>query len=105
MTSDTFVVKKIAILATDYFEEVELISPMVTLREAGYLVEVIAPHSGAIKGLKHVRPGTSVGVNRTLDNAHSGDYDGVVVPGGAINADHLRLEKKGSGLCARNGRG
>jgi protease I len=49
--------KKIAIVATDYFEEAELTEPMKALNEAGVTVEVIAPKSGEIKGVKHVEPG------------------------------------------------
>lgn len=86
--------KKVAILATDYFEEVELTSPMLILREAGCRVEVVAPHSGEIKALKYVRPGVIIGVDRTLDKARPQEYDAVVVPGGVVNVDHLRVEKK-----------
>ena len=86
--------KTIAIVATDYFEEAELISPRDALQAAGATVEIIAPHDGKIKGLQHVEPGQSVTVDKTLDEADPNDYDGLVIPGGAINADHLRMETK-----------
>jgi len=86
--------KKVAIVATDYFEESELTSPAEALRNAGATVEVIAPHSGEIKGVKHVEPGQSVKVDKTLDEANPSDYDAAVFPGGAINADALRMEQK-----------
>jgi protease I len=86
--------KKVAIVATDYFEESELISPMEALREAGVTVEVIAPHGGEIKGLVHVDPGKSVKVDKTIDDVNADDYDAAVFPGGAINADSLRMEIK-----------
>jgi protease I len=86
--------KKIAIVATDYFEESELTEPMKALKEAGAVVEVIAPKSGEIKGVKHVDPGQSVKVDKTLDEANPDDYDAAVFPGGAINADNLRVSQK-----------
>lgn len=86
--------KKVAIIATDYFEEAELISPRDALVQAGATVHVVAPHDGEIKGLNHVARGQSVAVDKTLDQADPADYDAVVVPGGVVNADHLRIEKK-----------
>lgn len=86
--------KTIAILATDYFEEPELTEPRDALQEAGATVHIIAPHSGEIKGLRHTQPGQSVAVDKTLDTASSDDYDALVLPGGAINADHLRIVPK-----------
>jgi protease I len=85
--------KKIAIVATDYFEESELTEPMAALKKAGAEVDVIAPKSGEIKGVKHVEPGQSVKVDKTLDNANPDDYDAAVFPGGAINADNLRINQ------------
>jgi protease I len=86
--------KKVAIIATDYFEEAELISPRDALTDAGATVEIIAPHDGEIKGLNHVEPGQSIKVDKTLEQANPNDYDAVVVPGGVVNADHLRTDKK-----------
>jgi protease I len=86
--------KKVAVVATDYFEEAELTEPVKALREAGATIEVIAPKSGEIKGLKHVEPGQNVKVDKTLDEANADDYDALVLPGGAVNADHLRMEQK-----------
>jgi protease I len=86
--------KKVAVLATDYFEEAELTEPVKALNEAGAKVEIIAPKSGEIKALKHVEPGRSIKVDKTLDEANPSDYDALVLPGGAVNADHLRMEKK-----------
>jgi protease I len=86
--------KKVAVLATDYFEEPELTEPVKALKEAGATVEIIAPKPGEIKALKHVDPGQAVKVDKTLDEADPADYDALVLPGGAVNADHLRMEKK-----------
>lgn len=84
--------KKIAIIAADYFEEVELISPRDALQEAGATVEIVAPHGGQLKSLNHIRPGEAVQVDKRLSDADSSDYDAVVVPGGVVNSDHLRVD-------------
>jgi protease I len=86
--------KKVAVVATDYFEEEELTRPVEALKKAGAQVEIIAPKSGDIKGLKHTDPGQAIHVNKTLDEAKAEDYDAVLLPGGAVNADQLRMEEK-----------
>lgn len=86
--------KKVAIMATDYFEEIELTSPRDALENAGATVEIIAPHAGEIKSLNHIRPGNPVTVDKTIDDADPDDYDALVLPGGVVNADHLRIEEK-----------
>jgi protease I len=86
--------QKVAIIATDYFEESELTNPRDALTKAGATVTIIAPHDGDIKSLRHVEPGEIVHVDKTLDQADPADYDAVVIPGGAVNADHLRVEPK-----------
>jgi protease I len=86
--------KKVAVVATDYFEEAELLEPVKALRDEGARVDIIAPKPGEIKGLNHVAPAKPVKVDKTLDEADPADYDALVVPGGAVNADHLRMEKK-----------
>ncbi|HEX4037200.1 MAG TPA: type 1 glutamine amidotransferase domain-containing protein [Acidobacteriaceae bacterium] len=86
--------KKIAILATDGFEQVELTEPKKALEEAGAAAEVIAPKSGTIRGWKTKDWGDTVKVDRTLDQAKAQDYDALVLPGGVMNPDHLRMEPK-----------
>src|SRR5436305_2065231 len=86
--------KKVAVIATDYFEEIELTSPLEALKAADATVEVVAPHEGEIKGLNHTEPGKSIKVDKTLDQADANNYNAVVIPGGAVNADHLRMEEK-----------
>jgi protease I len=86
--------KKIAILATDGFEQVELTEPKKALEEAGAATEVVSPKGGAIKGWKFTEWGDSVKVDKTLDQAKAQDYDALVLPGGVINPDHLRMEPK-----------
>jgi len=86
--------KKIAILATDGFEQVELTNPKMVFEESGATTEVISPKSGEIKGWNFKEWGDSVQVNKTLDEARAADYDALVLPGGVINPDHLRMEPK-----------
>lgn len=84
--------KRVAIIATDYFEEAELTSPRDELQQAGAAVDVIAPHTGTIQGLNHVDPGQQITVDKTLADANADDYDAVVIPGGVVNADQLRVD-------------
>lgn len=86
--------KRVAVVATDYFEEAELTEPVKALKEAGAQVDIIAPKSGEIQGLNHVDKGKSIKVDKTLDEANAQDYDALVLPGGAVNADNLRTEEK-----------
>jgi len=84
--------KKIAFLATDGFEQVELTEPRKALEEAGATTVVISPKSGEIKGWNFKEWGDTVNVDKTLDDANPNDYDALVLPGGVINPDHLRME-------------
>ena len=86
--------KKIAILATDGFEQAELAEPRKALEDAGATTEIISPKGGEMKGWKLKDWGDKVKVNRTLDEARPSDYDALVLPGGVINPDHLRMEPK-----------
>lgn len=92
MNTPSLAGKKIAVVATDGFEQVELEQPVAALRAAGASVEVIAPKPGEIQGFEHHDKGRSVAVDRTLDEADAATYDGLVLPGGVINPDALRLE-------------
>lgn len=85
---------RVAVLVTDGFEEVELTKPVQALQEVGATVEVISPKSGQIQAFRHHDKGTTVRCDRTLDEAKSSDYDAVLLPGGALNADMLRVEPK-----------
>ena len=86
--------KRIAILATDRFEEAELSEPRRALMEAGADVDVIAPHSGSIQGMNHDELGHKVPVDRTLDEVRPEEYDALVLPGGVANPDRLRMNDK-----------
>ena len=82
---------RVAILATDGFEEAELLEPRKALDAAGARTTVIAPKSGKIQGMKHDEKSERVAVDTTFDNANPADFDAVLLPGGALNADALRV--------------
>jgi protease I len=83
--------KKVAILATHGFEQSELEVPRQQLEKAGATVHVVSPEQGEIKGWKEKDWGSSVKVDRKLDDVSVDDYDAVVLPGGQINPDLLRI--------------
>jgi protease I len=84
--------KKIAILATNGFERAELEVPRDTLKHAGATVEIVSLTAGEIKGWDKKDWGRPVKVDKTLDQVTAGDYDAIVLPGGQINPDLLRVE-------------
>jgi protease I len=88
---------KIAMLATDGFEQIELTETKENLEKAGATVEVIAPlhtqKKGQIRGWKFKEWGDSVNVDRLIDRAKPEDYAALVLPGGVINPDRLRLDE------------
>ncbi|MGN6585467.1 MAG: type 1 glutamine amidotransferase domain-containing protein [Rhizobiaceae bacterium] len=86
--------KKVAILATNGFEQSELEVPRDRLREAGAEVEIVSLEEGEIKGWDKKDWGRPVKVDRTLDEVSVDQYDALVLPGGQINPDLLRVEKK-----------
>ncbi|WAJ30264.1 type 1 glutamine amidotransferase domain-containing protein [Antarcticirhabdus aurantiaca] len=83
---------KIAILATDGFEQSELMQPLEKLRAAGAEVHVLSLKAGEIKGWDETDWGQSVKVDRLVSEASVNDYDALVLPGGQINPDKLRTD-------------
>lgn len=81
---------KIAILATDGFEQSELLEPRKALQEAGATTEVVAPKVGRIRGWNHTEWGQDVAVDKELQSADADDYDALLLPGGVMNPDKLR---------------
>lgn len=86
--------KRIAILATDGFEQIELTSPREALEKAGAKCVVVSPKSGEIQGFKHHDKADRIKVDLDLSKADASDFDAVLLPGGVINGDALRIEKK-----------
>jgi protease I len=85
--------KKIAILATDGYEQVELTDPKKNLEQAGATVDVISIKKGQIKGWDKTDWGKSVKVDYLVSEVKPADYDGLVLPGGQINPDKLRTDQ------------
>ena len=86
--------RRVAVLATDGFEQSELEKPVEALKAAGATVEVVSPKSGQIQGMEHDQKGRPVSVDRLLSEAQASSYDALVLPGGVANPDKLRLEPK-----------
>ena len=84
--------KKIAFLATDGFEQAELLEPRKALDDAGATTVVIAPKAGEIKAWDKKDWGKTVKVDKVLADANPNEYDALVLPGGVINPDHLRMD-------------
>jgi protease I len=85
---------RVAIIALDGFEESELTEPRNALRAAGAEVEVVSAEEGEIQGYRHHEKSARVRVDRTLDEVTADDYDALMLPGGALNADAARANPK-----------
>jgi protease I len=92
MPDQTLAGRKVAVLATDGFEQSELEKPVEALKAAGASVEIVSPKSGQIQGWEHQDKGRAVPVDRELAGADPAAYDAIVLPGGVMNPDALRLE-------------
>lgn len=88
--------KKVAVLVHNYFEQAEFTRPIDALKAAGAEVEVVGAgaEDGKVQGLNHVEMADTFDRDKSLDEAKYEDYDAIVLPGGAVNADHLRMEDK-----------
>ena len=82
--------KKVAILAADMFERVELEEPRKALEDAGAETEVVSIHDGEIQGFDHFDPANTVKVDKTVEEVTPDDYDALLIPGGVGNPDQLR---------------
>jgi protease I len=82
--------KKIAFLATDMLEEVELARPWKALEQAGAELELVSLDEGEIEGFNHYDKAGSFKVDKTVEEVSASDYDGLVLPGGVGNPDTLR---------------
>jgi protease I len=92
--------KKVAILATDGFEQSELQMPLNELKNAGAAVDIVSLKKGKIKGWKENNWGEEVSVDKALDEVKSDDYDALVLPGGAMNPDTLRANEDAVNFAA-----
>lgn len=86
--------KRVAILATDGFEESEFTQPKNAMENAGFEVDVISEKSGKIKSWKDGNWGSDFNVTKTLDQVNQSEYNALMLPGGVINPDKLRRNEK-----------
>lgn len=85
--------KKVAFLATDGVETSEYVEPRGAVENAGAQVHLISPKEGSILGFEHLDKGDNFTVDLPVAEANADDYDALVLPGGVINADHLRMDR------------
>ena len=87
--------RTVAIIATDYVEEPELVRPRDALRDAGADVRVYSPSGEPIQAANgDVEPADKIDVDGALDDLDPASVDALVVPGGTVNADHLRMDQR-----------
>jgi protease I len=85
--------KKVAFLATDGVEQVELIEPLEAVRDEGAEVDVISLKKGEFQGFNHLDKGDTFTADKAVKDASADDYDGLVLPGGVANPDFLRADE------------
>ena len=84
--------KKVAILITDGFEQVEMTEPRKALQHEGAETVIVSPKDGKVKGWQHTDWGDEFPVDRPLSAARADDFDALLLPGGVMNPDHLRQD-------------
>ncbi|GCE48463.1 protease I [Thermosporothrix hazakensis] len=85
---------RVAVLVADDFEQAEFTEPIKALKQAGASVVVVSPQAGQVTGMNHDEKADRFPVDLLLDNANPDDFDAVMLPGGALNADSLRVNPK-----------
>lgn len=86
--------KRVAILVADGFEQVELDKPRAALDQAGAKTHVVSSAKGKVKGVNHDKPAAGAEVDVALNHADAEEYDALLLPGGVMNPDALRRERK-----------
>ena len=94
MSNQSLTGRKVAVLATDGFEQSELETPVEALKAAGAQVEIISLKPGQIQGMEHDQKGRMTAVDREISKVAAADYDALVLPGGVANPDALRIAPK-----------
>lgn len=92
---------QVAILATDGVEEIELTDPREAVERAGARTMLLAPKAGEIQAMKHDEKAGRFRVDMAIDKAHPDEFDAVMLPGGALNADKLRVDKAAQDFVRR----
>ena len=91
--------KKVAILVAKGFEQVELTDPRQALEDAGAKTFIVSPEESIVRGWNFTEWGDEMHVDVELDTANPGDYDALLLPGGVMNPDHLRMNPKAVEFC------
>jgi protease I len=86
--------KRVAALVEDGFEQIELTSPREALQAAGAEVDIVSPKAKKVKGWDHTNWGLEFAVDQGLDAVSATEYDGLLLPGGVINPDRLRINER-----------
>jgi protease I len=85
---------KVAILVSDGFEQAEMTEPRKALDAAGAQTQIVSPLDGSVRGWKHLDPADTFEVDVPLKNANADDFDALLLPGGVVNPDTLRINEK-----------
>jgi protease I len=93
--------KRVAFLATDMVEQVELTEPWKAVKEAGATPELVSLEEGEIQGFNHYDKADTFPVDRTVEEARADDYDALVIPGGVGNPDTMRMDENAVELVRR----
>lgn len=86
--------KRVAILVDNGFEQIELTEPLKALRDAGADAVIVSPQKDRVKGWQHTKWGDEIDVDVPLDQANANDFDALVLPGGQMNPDNLRINER-----------
>lgn len=85
--------KRVAILVTDGFEQVELTGPKEALEKAGATADIVSAKNGEVTGWNHTTPASKFHVDKTFESIRMEDYDAVLLPGGVVNSDTIRMDE------------
>jgi len=85
--------QRIAVLVDNYFEQAEFEEPLQSLKAAGAAVTVVGTDTKELQSLRHVKKGEAFMADALIADAHPDEYDAIVLPGGVVNADHLRMNE------------
>ena len=86
--------KRVAVLIANGFEQIEFVEPKQALENVGAVVDVVSPEPGTVRGWNRRNWSDEVAVDRLLDDADADDYDALLLPGGVMNSDRLRMNPK-----------
>lgn len=86
--------KRVAILVAEGFEQSEMVGPRTALEKAGAETDIVSPAKGEVQGWNHFDKGDRFNVDVQIDEANAEDYDALLLPGGVVNPDQLRINPR-----------